>query len=149
MGVDANMNGNWLEVDLTATQDIEIYESVKVMQLPLVCCLCYSSFLVSYEIVMDEALNAFNFTISNIESGAGVDVEGERAFQLSLVGDSVSIYDLRENGDKNAAKVYEINGNTQTTQTTQTTVDPQGSKAFESQANGFLIMAISFIAMLF
>ena len=81
---DVQMNGDWFELDMTASLNIGVYESVNVIEFPLICCLCASSFIVSYEIAIDDASNAYNFSISRITQGATVDGEGKKAYVLSL-----------------------------------------------------------------
>ena len=84
--------GSWDHFDIgSSSYDILVYEDVKVIALPLVCCLCDNYFVVEYEI--NEENDIYNFSINQIGSDSNrIDATNGKVYTKR--SSTISIYDL-------------------------------------------------------
>ena len=87
----------WFNFDASSTsQGISVFESVNQLKLPLVCCLCSSSFTAKFKVIEDSTTGKYNLSLSDSKWGVVVDAQMERAYDWGMWSSSLSVYDLKD-----------------------------------------------------
>eukprot|EP01084_Bolivina_argentea_P100340 180184_1 len=127
---------NLWDIEYSTPNKISVYENANTIQLPLICCLCYSNFLSRYYFNYD----ATSGEISGIEvdtniDGGIVDAIGQKAYWFAtLFATQIKVYDLENIGS--SLNIYSLDltyiTNTPTTVPTQ---EPTFTTRFSTQVS--------------